>query len=242
MKILQLNIWGGRLGKQIVELLDREKPDVVCLQEAVMFPGIENLFISPLEEITVKAGYDHTFFSASFAFKMMRRNADWGNAILSKTPFLYQYAEFTRGQFEADFDILDGDYNMRNLQHVIVEKEGKKVHVLNHHGHHLDQHKNGDEETLRQCKLIVDYIQKLEGSVILTGDFNLSPNSESLELLNAVLTNQCLTSSVTTTRTVLTYKTEVCDYIFTSPDLKVTRFEVLPDITSDHAALVVEVG
>jgi len=35
MKILQLNIWGGRLGVQISELIHAEKPDVVCLQEVI---------------------------------------------------------------------------------------------------------------------------------------------------------------------------------------------------------------
>lgn len=247
MKILQLNIWGGKLGKQIVELLEREQPDVVCFQEAVMSIGEENLycsrnfFIDTLEEIAGAASFPYTYFSPTFGFNMMKRNAEWGNAIISKTPFLKKDTQFTRSSFTGDFDIRDGDYNIRNLQHVCIEVAGKKVHILNHHGHHIKQHKNGDKETLRQCKQIADYIQTLEGSVILAGDFNLSPKSESLELLNSMLTNHCLTPSITTTRTVLTHKTEVCDYIFTSLDLVVDRFEVLKDVASDHAALVIEV-
>ena len=241
MKILQLNIWGGKLGKQIIELIEREKPDVICFQEVVVIPGNENLFISSLEEITKMTGYTHSFFSPSFAFKLMNRRAEWGNAIVSNMPFITSNSQFTRGEFKDDFDILDGDYNMRNLQHVELERDGKKLHVLNHHGHHIHQHKMGDAETLRQCEMIVEYISKLEGDVVLAGDFNLAPESESLGKLNAILVNHAMESGVTTTRTPLTHKTEVCDYIFTSKELKTAGFKVLPDLVSDHAALVIEV-
>lgn len=114
------------------------------------------------------------------------------------------------------------------------------MHVLNHHGHHVPNHKNGDQETVRQCQMIVDYIEKLEGSVALCGDFNLQPESESLELINVKLFNHAKEHGVLTTRTPLTYKTEVCDYIFTSLDIKVKDFQILDDIASDHKALVVE--
>ncbi|MFM2374616.1 MAG: hypothetical protein RLZZ234_611 [Candidatus Parcubacteria bacterium] len=242
MKILQLNIWGGKLGKQVIELIQREKPDVVCLQEAVVFPGNENLFISSLEEITKETGHEHSFFSPSFSFKLMRRTAEWGNAIVSKRALVHTNAQFTRGGVVEDFDMLEDDYNMRNLQHVTVEHNGKPLHILNHHGHHIRQHKNGDDETMRQCGIIADYIKNLEGDVVLCGDFNLAPESESIAKLNAILTNHCLEAGSTTTRTPLTHKTEVCDYIFTSPSLQTSGFAVLPDIASDHAALVIEVA
>ncbi|MGH7194602.1 MAG: hypothetical protein ACREJM_13880 [Candidatus Saccharimonadales bacterium] len=33
MKIIQLNIWQGKLGKPIIDYLNAEKPDFVCMQE-----------------------------------------------------------------------------------------------------------------------------------------------------------------------------------------------------------------
>ena len=100
----------------------------------------------------------------------------------------------------------------------------------------------GDSETFRQCTMIADYVKTLEGEVVLAGDFNLAPESESLELLNSILINHAKESGVTTTRTPLTHKTEVCDYIFTSKGLTPSNFKVLTDIASDHAALVIEVA
>jgi endonuclease/exonuclease/phosphatase (EEP) superfamily protein YafD len=88
--------------------------------------------------------------------------------------------------------------------------------------------------------MIADYIRSLDGPVVLCGDFNLSPDSESLAQLNAILKNHPIEASLTSTRTQFTQKTEVCDYIFTSPDIQVKRFEMLEAIASDHAALIVE--
>ncbi len=242
MKILQLNIWGGKLGKQIIEVLDREKPDIVCFQEAISLPYQDGLLFTQLEVIQAKGGFEHLYFSPAFGFTMMNHSADFGNAVLSHAPLTNTNTVFTRGEYNPAIDLVDGDYNIRNLQHVEMVQNGRILHILNHHGHHISQHKMGDEETLRQCALIAEYIQKLEGDVVLTGDFNLAPESESLGLLNKILTNHCIESGATTTRTPLTHKTEVCDYIFTSPSLKTQNFKILPDIVSDHAALVVEVG
>ena len=70
----------------------------------------------------------------------------------------------------------------------------------------------------------------------------MSPRSESLELIKDVLVNACLTNNVLTTRTSLTPKTEVCDYMFTSRNIEVSSFAVLVEVISDHATLIMEVG
>lgn len=241
MKILQLNIWGGRLGKQIIELLEREQADVVCFQEAVNIPGGEGFLIKGIEEITEQAGYPNLVFNAQHSFKLMRRTASFGLAILSKLPLIETHEFFTRLEHQDDFDILEDDYNIRSLQMIAVEEGERRVHILNHHGHHVPDHKHGNEETLRQCQMIVDYIDTLSGPVVLCGDFNLAPNSESLQLINQKLINHAKERGALTTRTILTKKTEVCDYIFTSPNLTVTDFQILDDIASDHMALTVTI-
>lgn len=93
---------------------------------------------------------------------------------------------------------------------------------------------------MRQCKLIADYVRTLEGEILLTGDFNLAPHSASLEQINSVLRNVCIEHGVTTTRTPLTQKTEVCDYIFSTSNLREMSFRVAEEIVSDHRALVLE--
>jgi endonuclease/exonuclease/phosphatase family metal-dependent hydrolase len=162
MKILQLNVWGGRLGKQIVDLLKKEDADVVCLQEAIEMPGSESFLIEDLDEIKSKAGYEYCFFTPVFGYKLMNRYAKSGLAILSKTPFSYTHDFFTRLEYIDNFDILDTDYNVRSLQHVTVGEGSHKLNILNHHGHHVPAHKNGDDETLRQCQMIMTTLRNLK--------------------------------------------------------------------------------
>ena len=100
---------------------------------------------------------------------------------------------------------------------------------MNHHGHHVPEHKNGDAETLRQCKIIADEAREAGDRAILAGDFNLVPNSESIEQINTVLTNQSLEHKLTTTRNQLTTKNEVCDYIFTGRDIEVLNFKIIEE-------------
>lgn len=240
MKLMQLNVWGGRLGKQIQNLIDQEKPDVICLQEAVSIKGGSNggWFLTVDE---IKRLYKMSLaYSPVISFSFMRRNAEFGNAILTKAKLVNQNTVFTRLEYKKDFDFENDDYNIRNLLHVVVDNKGKDLHILTHHGHHVPNHKKGNEETLRQCNQIAEYIKGLRGEIILTGDFNLEPNSESMEKINKILRNLAIETQLTTTRTPLTHKTEVCDYIFVNEEVRVKSFNALDDVVSDHKALILE--
>jgi endonuclease/exonuclease/phosphatase family metal-dependent hydrolase len=242
IKILQLNIWGGRLGQQVINLINEQKPDIVCLQEVTRTAGGNAFLVTDIEEINESCNYPHLDYTAQFQYNLQKRKAEGGLAILSTLPFANTTSFFTRGEYVDDFDLSDTDYNIRALQHVaVVLENGKTVHILNHHGHHLPNHKQGDEETLRQCQMIVDYVMTLDGPAVLCGDFNLIPTSASLEKINTILSNHALITQATTTRTNLTHKTEVCDYIFTSPELETANFQILDDIASDHKALTIEI-
>ncbi len=241
MKILQLNAWGGKLGSQITALLQREQADVVCLQEAIRFPGGRSFLFDDIDSIVKKAGYEYISFSPHLGYPLMKRKAHMGLAILSKHPFVEINITPLRLSYNNDFDLVDSDYNIQSLQHVSVEQDKRLFHILNYHGYHIHEHKNGSSETLRQCGLIRDHVRTLSGAVVLCGDFNLEPQSTSIALIEDSMTNLVAEANTTSTRTNLTTKQEVCDYIFTSNDLAVKHFVVLDDIVSDHRALVLEI-
>lgn len=239
MKLLQLNTWGSRLGKQIEDLFDKEKPDIVCLQEAIDIPG-DGAVCTPNHELQEHGNLEFSFHSPVFSFNLMNKSAQFGNTIMSKKPFVTTETIFTNLDYKPDFSFDSDDYNIRNLQHAVVEHEGKLINILNHHGHHVREHKKGNDDTLRQMKQISQYIKTLNGPVILTGDFNLAPDSESLNILNNQLENLCITHRVKTTRSFLTHKTEVCDFIFVSKDIPVKSFRVSEELVSDHLAVILE--
>lgn len=241
MKILQLNAWGGKLGAQIISVLKREQADVVCLQEATRFPGGRSFLFEDIDSIARDSGYDYIYFTEHIGYNFMRRTAQMGLAILSKHPFISVDTLPLRLQYTKDFDLLDSDYNVQTLQHVNVKINEKIYNILNYHGYHIREHKDGSPETIRQCELIASHLSKLQNSIILCGDFNLSPESTSIAIIEKHLQNHASQTKVSSTRTQLTNKTEVCDFIFSSKSFTPHAFKVLDDVVSDHKALTLEI-
>ncbi len=241
MKLVQLNVWwGGKLTKDILNFLKDEDADILCLQEAVSLNKPDPALFLHIEAIQRDLDYQSAVFGGAFSFKFMEGKARFGNAVLSKEPIKRSEVIYTNLEHKDNFDFNTHDYNVRNLVHAEVIHSSKPVHVLTHHGHHIPDHKNGNADTYRQMQQIKEYIDTLSGPVILTGDFNLSPKSESLELLNNSLTNLCATNNLTTTRTNLTDKVEVCDYIFVNNQVKVNKFYASDKVVSDHQALILD--
>lgn len=233
-------MWQGRLERVLLRHLEETDFDFACMQEAVDYGGESLGLITPYQKIGKNMGLKEQFFSKLMSTKLGEKELAFGNVIYSRIPFTQASTVFTRGEYKNDFNFDEDDYNIRAFQHVQVEVNGKKLNLINHHGHHIDSHKLGDDETERQVKQIIDYIKHLEGSVILCGDFNLSPDSQSIQLIDEVLVNLSVKHGLKTTRSKLTYKKEVCDYIFVSHDIKVNSFKMDETIISDHNALILD--
>jgi endonuclease/exonuclease/phosphatase family metal-dependent hydrolase len=241
MKIVQLNIWGGKLGRQIIDFLVHEKPDFVCMQEVNDLKGRAGYkFFATLDEIKEGTGFAQAFMSASYSSRYMERELEYGNAILSQFPALAAKTIFTRGEYMRNFDITKDDGNLRNLQLVTVEVNGTSLNILNHHGHHVPDTKMGNDETARQMGVIADVVESLDGPVILCGDFNLAPGSQSLASLNGKLTNLSIKYELKRTYNQFSLVNEVCDYIFVNDLVKVRHFEMSEALVSDHNALILE--
>ncbi|MDP3993195.1 MAG: endonuclease/exonuclease/phosphatase family protein [bacterium] len=241
MKLIQLNLWQGKLVNQIEDLLNEERPDILCLQEVIDVPKGDGVIFYTVEEIRKQFKTPIIFLSPVFTFHYMNRVANFCNGIITNYPIVRSETIFTHESFVEKLDLAERETNMRNFQHATIDLPGKKLlHVLNHHGYRVAEHKNGDEKSLEQCQMIADYASSLDGPVILTGDFNLVPDSASIEKINEVLTNLTLKAKLKTTRTSLTRKTEACDYIFVSKDIKVKSFKASDAVVSDHQALILE--
>lgn len=238
MKLLQLNTWSCNLAPEIVKLLQREQPDVVCLQEVISAEQTGKILQS-LEEILADAPYEYVYYSPLAKFRFMHRTASRGNAILSRYPLAGTGTFWTHGEFQPDFDYSIGWNSARGVAYATVQTPGGDVRVVTTHGYHIKTHKNGDEETLRACRQIDKFIRDIDGPVVLTGDFNLVPESESMQVFDGSLRNLTREANLKTTRNHLTSKTEACDYILTR-DVDVQQFAALDDVVSDHQALLLE--
>lgn len=239
MKILQLNTWACRLDSEIVKLLAKEDPDIVCFQEVVSSSSSTGKITGRIEEITANHPFNGIAYSPLIQINYMHGTLQRGNCILSKYPIVATETFFTHGEYQPNFDYDKQGYNSaRGVQQVVIDTPTGTINVLNTHGYHVSEHKNGNPETLSACQQIAERVSRLDGKVIVAGDFNLAPHSESISVLNAILNNLCLDNDVQTTRNHLTDKTEVCDYIFVNDKIEIKDFRVLDEVVSDHKALV----
>lgn len=237
---MQLNAWGGRLEPQIANLVKAEQPDILCLQEAISFGGEGSGLFITIENIQELSGLSFAAFAPVFSFSYMKGTAKFGNCILSRYPIQDSKTVFTYLEHKDNFMWGEDSANVRNFVHASIKVNDTIYNVVTHHGFWVPNHKNGSPETLEQTKIIADYCQELECPTILTGDFNLVPESPSIAQIDNVLVNLTKKYNLETTRTALTHKTEACDYIFVSKDIKVQDFKALAEIVSDHQALTLQ--
>lgn len=240
MKIIQLNIWGGKLGYQIIDFLNAEKPDFVCMQEVQDLKGMSGALFATLDEIREFTGFEEVFMSSNYAFRYMERELEYGNAILSKWLFADTQTFYTRGTYKRNFDVTRDDYNVRNLQLATANFKGTPLHILNHHGQFIPGSKSGNDEITTQMHMIAEVIDGLEGAVILCGDFNLTPDSPSMAVINKKLTNLSVEHKLERTYSHLSNIDAVCDYIAVNDSIKVKKFKASEKLVSDHKPLIME--
>lgn len=239
MRLLQLNVWGGRLMESVIDLVRELDPAVICMQE-VISTDVPMVF-GTLEDLVAALEFDHVHFAPTFHFDIMGGDAEFGNVILSRYPMSNQETVFFNLEYARSFSFSTHDYNIRNFVRADLDTPDGTLHVVNYHGLQVPEHKNGTEQTERNCLSLAHYLKPLiEEPTLLTGDFNLAPTSISLVPLDRLMTNHCKAAGVTSTRTRLTRKNEVCDYVFSSAAVTASDFRLSDQAVSDHCALVMD--
>src|SRR3989344_7508311 len=115
MKLLQLNAWGGRLQPQIGDLIKAESPDIICLQEAISFEGIESGLFITIENIQSNFDLPYLGFGPMFSFNYMNGTARFGNCIISRFPIKKTEVVFTHLDHKEDFVFGEDSSNIRKI-------------------------------------------------------------------------------------------------------------------------------
>lgn len=253
MRIISLNTWGGRAGKE--KLLSFFKThanttDVFCLQEiwAAPHPDLEGCLaggvvldnqqtmVRALQEISAMLSDHQVFFRPligdNYGLAMFIRKG----LRIAEEGELFVYRE--KGYMSEE----DAGDHARSIQHATVSDGDRQVTVINFHGLWNGKGKTDTEDRIQQSKNILEFASKLDGEYILCGDFNLLPDTESIKLFEAAgLRNLIKEYGISSTRTSFYTKPEKhADYMFVTKGIKVKDFKVLPDEVSDHAPLLME--
>ena len=130
----------------------------------------------------------------------------------------------------------------KNIQYITTEINDTKINIVNFHGLWNGKGKTDSDARLMQSSNIINTLKDLEGEIVLCGDFNLRPDTESLAMIeNFGLRNLIKENGVTSTRTALYKKEEkFADYTLVSKGVTVREFKVLPDEVSDHNAMYLD--
>lgn len=136
----------------------------------------------------------------------------------------------------------DGKTIGRNIQFLKFNNDGQDYTVINFHGLWNGGGKTDSPDRLEQSKKIRNFIENhATGKVILIGDFNLEPNTESVSILEKGMRNLITEYGITSTRSHhYTKPVKFADYAIVSNELYVERFEVLQNPVSDHLPLLLE--
>lgn len=249
MKLISLNTWGGRAGKDtlLAFFAAHTDVDVFCLQE---------IWSAPYEHLQGKAAggvdIDHSDI-------MVYGLQEISGLLDGYTPYFKPHHLDNYGLLmlvKKELDVLaegdvfvhkergyvpEGDVgaHARNIQFVTVAtKDGNRT-IVNFHGLWNGKGKGDSDDRLVQSDRIATFLGTLKDPYVLCGDFNLLPDTQSLKRLEDVgLRNLIKEYNVTSTRTKFYTKPEkFADYMLASDGISVTNFTVLPDEVSDHSPL-----
>lgn len=251
MKIISLNTWCGRVGDTLYDFFKIYKEvDIFCLQEVDLdgtkfgidvtgnnSPSGDPFLFTSLGKILDD---HHGYFSPTL-------DSWWGNAIFIKKSLyrkVSQYGELIVSDNQQQY-VSYNTWFRRTIQWIDFESRNKKYTVINIHG--LWESGKGKEDSadrIEQSENIRNFLDsKKDRNIILVGDFNLSPETVSLKMLeNFPLENLIKKYNITDTRTsIYTKENRYADYALVSPDVEIYEFKVLPEEVSDHAPLYLEI-
>ncbi|MBP6859160.1 MAG: endonuclease/exonuclease/phosphatase family protein [Candidatus Magasanikbacteria bacterium] len=264
MKIISLNTYGGKIFEPLIDFIrvNADTIDIFCLQE--MLDNNKNIsenqgYRADLFKQVQKILNKHQGF-----FGLAQENFDQtlikapginsGLAVFIKKDYsIKKSGEFFIFKELNSFDYKDFSTLPCNLQYLQLAVNNKLITVCNVHGTSEPGNKLDTNERLIQSKKIIDFITRENGEGIITGDFNLLPNTESIAMFEKVgLRNLIKEFSIKTTRGSLFKKLyphygvgpngwqEFADYAFVSSGIKPVNFSV-PDVPiSDHLPLILE--
>jgi endonuclease/exonuclease/phosphatase family metal-dependent hydrolase len=245
MHLLHLNIWKGAHIDTIVNFVRKNDFDFLSFQE-VSTGQFSFAEINCLEKIQKSLSYSHEM---TIDLKLIHdRESYEGNAIFFKKSFLPLNKKIIKMKDEMALETTTMDWTQapRSAIALQFEKEDKKFWIINTH---LAWGLTPDDKDYKiaQAQILRDQIKKLKGPFILTGDFNVTPETKVISLFNSLGRNVTVENNITNTLNPQIHHAKhlfpaglAVDYMFTK-DITVNSFHLVKHPTlSDHLGLTLD--
>lgn len=226
IKAMTYNTYSGRKQgiEKIAEVINKENPDVVSLQEIERNTKI-NPWDTP-QKLSELTGMRYYYFAHALDIPT---GGDYGNVILSRYP-ISEEKSMKLSVFK------EGDY-VRSFGYVKVTKEDKEFFFATTHLDHLYE----DAARLKQIDEILACVAQLDKPVLLGGDLNSRPGSATMAAFRKYFTVDCLSDGAPWTVPVPN-PTYSCDWLIFAPHsafvVKAYNVCYWADKESDHFPVV----
>lgn len=231
MKIIFLNTWHGQLRDELRTYIQRNLHDtaVFCLQETHGDP-------LPYDDLFTDEYVQHRAARADEAHSARYDNTIYVRKDIPVTETGGIFLDETNG------------LNVGMAVFISLKINDKDLTICNVHGAPHPGDKLDSTERLVQSQTIIDTFAGKE-SVIIGGDFNLLPDTRSVQIFNENGYQDLIADfDIPTTRNRLSHERypnniqHYADYAFVSSDIKVVDFVVPTEIVSDHQPLELQVA
>jgi endonuclease/exonuclease/phosphatase family metal-dependent hydrolase len=264
MKLLSLNVaLFEKNNAKLKDFLEKQNPDVVCLQEVTRRVGkdVELGYVSHEVIEASTPSLTNSFYGPMWIMKDFRQSdfhgqkefiidfGDWLEfGLMTRTRYSVYGGrmEFVQGTpvIRTDWsDWPDTDNRAVQVTDLMIESEKPNLRLLNYHGI-WSRGKAGNEKTAEVANKILTMIREVDYPVIVCGDFNLFPKTGSMKILSKELESLVDTHSIVTTRPQTNELSQrarnVVDYILVSKGIRVNSFSVPESDVSDHLPLILD--
>ena len=243
--------------KEVANFIKEQDPDISVFQE-IMRPFGKNTFtlFRSEEDIENITKFPYKFFGAKWITDKRMKNeklyqdfgglTEQGNEIMSKFPIMAATNEHYYKKYSYFLDWTNSAITEpRSIILVELKINNKNLQILSLHGlYSID--KKDSEETIKQCKYIIEAAKRKDMPTIIVGDFNLLPETESIKLIDKEFRNLIKEFKIKSTKPNFDHGTEpkqgrfVMDYVFVNDKIKVNDFKVIETDISDHLPLILD--
>ncbi|MBM2620569.1 endonuclease/exonuclease/phosphatase family protein [Actinoplanes sp. LDG1-06] len=264
MRIVSVNAWGGALFDELAAWLPASGADVACLQEVTRTPGVTGWTRFEDAERSLPQRADlfgdvraalprhQALFLPSDAGPVeasgRRHHQEFGVATLvaEHLPLVGVDTAYVHGAF-VDHDEWTSTHRPRNAVAVrtVDRPSGRAICVVQAHGLRDEAGKTDSpvrrEQALKLAELVAR-IRRPDDLVVLCGDLNLLPGSETFTILAAEAGLTDLVGAADTRTSRYTKPVRHASYLLVSDVGAVKHFEILtaPEV-SDHRPLILDI-
>lgn len=166
---------------------------------------------------------------------------EFGNYVKSRFPILFATNIYVENHFSFVTNWTNWpEQDYRAVQVVDLAIDGHPLRILNYHGI-WTRDKKGNAKTLSANNSIKNLAGEAKAAIIIAGDFNLFPDTESMKIVSNTYESLVDTFKIKSTRPqsneLNKVPRNVVDYIFINKHIRVVDFQVIESDVSDHLAL-----